>query len=329
MIGLAAIYIILFLSDSVNADLGCGVKERFLDDPVYSQTIAQHCDSYLTAQVECKASHYLKQDSQGNISYDFSEWRKIRDFAHAHGLIPRCHALFWRDGNPAWMNDLSPSDLRSVAFGAIDAALAAGARDIELWNEPERGMGVYDKLGQGFIGEVYRYTAQRCPSCTLGVNYFQNPSLSTIEAIDYPVDVIGLESHLGSSAPDWTAYIQAIRGMGYDVYITEFDQSDSNSQEPAKSFSAMTRHAGVDAFIVWNLMPHSSQGSDPGLRGTPFDSQGRLTQMGIGLFAGLGESSNPATPSQPSSRRRGRRSVQPALPSGEQCFSFFGINFCF
>lgn len=280
--------IILLSTDAHSAPFGCGTKANWLlSDSIYSQAVATYCEGYLTAQSECKAARTWKRDGQGNISFDFSDWVVVRQFAAGHGLIPRCHALIWRDGNPSWIRNLSASQLRDAAFRSLAAAINAGAQHLEIVNEPEGGLGPYRVLGQGFIGDLYRYARQRCSSCTLAINFFTNPSLSYLQGLKaegIPIDVVGLESHIGSSAPDWTGYIRQVKALGYKVFITEFD-TPSATREPAQTFAFRARAAGVDGFIVWNLV---NMPDDTWKRGTPLNYPSMTSNaMYDGIVAGL------------------------------------------
>lgn len=327
-LGLAVFFLLLALN-TANADLGCGFKDNFLSDPVYAQTVREHCDS-LTMQVELKPTHTWRDAGSGNVSFDFSEALTIVQFAGARGI--QGSALFWQN-LPEWANSLTPQQKATAFFNSIGEACSRVpmdslvlVTDVDLLDGHFRSL-----LGDDYLERAYAEAKAECIGVELVLNVYNRVSLSQAESYIQRArpDVFGWEGHLGSiSTDELVAYANGIRGFGVGFAVTEFDQGNANSQEPALSVGRAAKTVGFP-LTVWNLMPHSSQGSDPGLRATPFDSQGRLTQMGIGLFAGLGESSNPATPSQPSSRRRGQGSAQPATPSGEQCFSFFGIAFCF
>ena len=285
-------YIVLFAfvlgsASSANAGMGAGCASKsqwILGNSAYSQAVATHCEKFLTAQNSCKAHKTWRQNPNGIISYDYSDWNVIKNFANGHGLTPRCHALVWLEQTPAWFYQLSNSQLRAGAMGAVTAAINNGARHLEIVNEPERGLGIYEKLGPQFIGDLYRHARQRCPSCTLAINFLNPPSISYIRAIDYPVNVIGLEAHIGNSVPNWEGWIREVRAMGYQVLITEYDQP-STTREPAQSFAAMAKRAGVNGFIVWNLV---TMPDDSWRRGAPLDYPSMTPNaMYSGLVAGL------------------------------------------
>lgn len=315
------VIVVLLVNAAEAAPFSCGTKAKWLlSDSAYSQAVATHCEGYLTAQVECKAH---KTWVQGSNNYDYSGFNTVKSFADAHGLVPRCHALIWLEQQPDWFSGLSNSQLREKAMGAIDAAVANGARHLEIVNEPERGLGVFEKLGPNFIGDLYRHARQQCPSCPLAINFLNPPPLSYIQAIDYPVDIVGVEGHIGNSVPDWSDWIKRVKGLGYRVFITEFD-TPSATREPAESFAKMTKSAGVDAFIVWNI---TNMPDDSWQRGAPLNYPSMTPNpMYDGLVAGLsGQGGSDGSSGQ---GRTGRRGGTPDF-GPPQCFSLFGIQFCF
>mgnify|MGYP001573275339 CR=1 FL=1 len=291
---------VMFLEHANAASFGCATKAKWLADPAYAEAVATYCKDFLTAQVDAKAHKTWIQGTNGTVTYNYSDFNIVKNFANAHGMTVRAHALIWGESQPAWFSQLSASQLRAGALGAIDAALDAGARHLEIVNEPERGLGVFDQLGPEFIGDLYEHAAQRCPSCTLAINYLNPPSVSSIAAIDYPLDVIGIEGHLGNSVPNWSDFVQQVKGLGYQVFITEADQSFV-AREPIQTFASQMMSAGVDAFIVWNLTKFPD---DSWQSAAPLDYPSLAeNEMYVGLVEGLKESSGDGGGGQ----QRGRR----------------------
>lgn len=281
---------------------GCGYDER---QPASETALAEHCGS-VTARVASKPRHVMQWDGN-RITFDFSEMQDLAAIASRNGTELRGHAPLFTN-LPDWWNSGPSDDEKRRATLAVFGALCRAVPEMDsldvVTDVDLDGAGAFGALfGADHLRLFYEEARRGCPGVELVLNFFHSPSPERVQQYRQQIDfdTLGIECHGCSNAPDYDMRTR----------VTEF----TGGPAQAKAAACMAAQRGWD-FTAW----------DPEVE--VFDESGDLTATGQALVEGFQCIGGQSTPSQPSSRRRGRRSMQPVLPSGEQCFSFFGIPFC-
>lgn len=182
---------------------------------------------------------------------DYTAADRIVEFAEAHGMRVRGHALLWHRQLPAF-----------VAAGTMDAATLTSAIEAHIadlvgryrgriyaWDVVNEALGDYgggyrrsvfhDTLGPAFIAAAFRAARAADPDAKLYYNDFYVEGATTkaddlyslvagLVADGVPIDGVGLQSHVitGLYVPtsaQLRANIERLEALGLDVAITELD----------------------------------------------------------------------------------------------------------
>lgn len=239
---------------------GAAVKSRQLrEDPDFTAAVAQECD-IVVQEYELKRKTTEPKPGQ----FDFSGADEIIDFAQAHKMRARGHALVWYAANPDWLEpalQAANHDRREkLMFDYIDAAMPRYAGRIAEWdvvNEPlEPNEGRADgmrqdsmwmrALGEEYIDLAFHRARETDPGAMLFLTDFglehDSPRcerrrtamlklLDRLEARKAPVDAVGIQGHLkpfreGFSQEIFARFLKDVSDRGLRLSITEFDIAD-------------------------------------------------------------------------------------------------------
>lgn len=202
--------------------------------------------------------------------YDFTQADALFDFAAKHHLLVRGHTLAWHNSVPDWLA-AAPStlDVRRLFVEHIRTVMGRYRGRVHSWdvvNEailPADGMpgGLrrsfwYERVGADYIDLAYHTAREADPRAKLtyndyGVEYDNAEDeqrrrailelLRGMQARKVPLDAVGVQSHIKAASPSsigrgLAEYIEAIRQMGLEVYLTELDvnEDDIASNEVAE-----------------------------------------------------------------------------------------------
>jgi endo-1,4-beta-xylanase len=193
--------------------------------------------------------------------FDYTRANTIVDFAQAHQIKIRGHALCWHRAMPEWFEKIvTAENAKALLVEHIQTVVGHYAGKIHSWdvvNEAIRpddkqpdGMRAsfwYKLLGESYIDAAFHAARQADPKALLtyndyGVEYDNGTDdahraavlalLQRLKARNVPIDAVGMQSHMRTARGERfgdgvTDFIHAVRKLGLKVFITELDVDDS------------------------------------------------------------------------------------------------------
>ncbi|HEX7875230.1 MAG TPA: endo-1,4-beta-xylanase [Sphingobium sp.] len=239
---------------------GAAVKSRLLrEDAAFRAAIARECDM-IVQEYELKRGTTEPRPGQ----YDFSGADQIIDFAQAHRMRARGHALVWYAANPPWLEPaLIAADVperQHLMTSYIDVAMRRYAGRIAEWDvvneavEPNQGRAdgmrmdsMWMKaLGEDYIDIAFHTARETDGRATLFLTDYglehDSPRcerrrtamlklLDRLMARGVPVDAVGIQGHLKPykepfNERQFANFLATLSGYGLKLSITEFDIAD-------------------------------------------------------------------------------------------------------
>ncbi|NES59224.1 endo-1,4-beta-xylanase, partial [Micromonospora sp. PPF5-6] len=234
------------------------------------------------------------EPSQNQFRYTSGD--QIVSHAQAHGMKVRGHTLLWHAQQPAWVQNLSGSTLRSAMMNHVTQVATHYKGQIYAWdvvNEAfaDGGSGArrdsnLQRTGNDWIEAAFRTARAADPAAKLCYNDYNTDGINAKSTGVYnmvrdfktrgvPIDCVGFQSHLGTTLPnDYQTNLQRFADLGVDVQITELDITQGSNQANmyaavTKACLAVTRCTGI---TTWGVRDNDSwrSGDNPLL----FDSNG-------------------------------------------------------
>jgi endo-1,4-beta-xylanase len=227
--------------------LGAAIQSGYLSEAPYNATLSKHF-SYVTPEYEMKWDPV--QRTQG--VFDFTGADRIVDFALAHAMRVKGHALIWHGATPAWVNALSEPELRIAVEDHIrtvagryrgrvyawDVVNEAVADDGDASAGSLRNSVFLQKLGPGYIGDAFRVARKAAPDARLYYNEYSiewsNAKFERTYALvkglvddGVPIDGVGFQMHVEAQnyppASQLARNMQRLAELGLAVNISEMD----------------------------------------------------------------------------------------------------------
>ncbi|MGL5879140.1 MAG: endo-1,4-beta-xylanase [Xenococcaceae cyanobacterium] len=231
---------------------------------------------------------------RANKDFNFSHCDRLLDFARSHDLIFRGHTLVWHVANPDWLNkEINPSNADRLLQEHINKVMSRYRGKVHSWdvvNEivaPEDGRpdGLrkniwLQNLGGDYIEKAFIYAKKADPNAILVYNeiLIENDSkearakrqatlqlLKKLKAKKVPIDALGIQAHLWNNDTfnEIGTFIDEVGKLGFSVYITELDVSDTYIQgdlatrdkEVAKLYSdflnKIINYSAIKGIVTW------------------------------------------------------------------------------
>ena len=202
--------------------------------------------------------------------YDFSRPDFLLRFAENNHMLMRGHTLCWHQSVPDWIQiPENRANTRQFFVDHITTVCKHYAGQLHSWdvvNEailPSDGQpgGLrksfwYEQIGPDYIELAFRTARAADPHARLtyndyGVEFESDEDaerrrlilelIRNLKKRDVPLDAVGIQSHVKAAQPfsfgkGLADYIEAIRHMGLEVYLTELDvnEDDIQDNDPAK-----------------------------------------------------------------------------------------------
>lgn len=202
--------------------------------------------------------------------YDFARPDFLLNFAQSNHMLMRGHTLCWHESVPSWIQtEENRPNTRQFFVDHITTVCKHYAGRLHSWdvvNEailPADGQpgGLrksfwYEQMGPDYIELTFRTARAADPHARLtyndyGVEFESDEDadrrrlilelLRNLKKRDVPLDAVGIQSHVKAAQPVSFAkgladYIEAIRQMGLEIYLTELDvnEDDIQDNDPAK-----------------------------------------------------------------------------------------------
>ncbi len=325
---------------------GAAVVVRVLQNDVVLQQLVSDQYAILVPEGELKW-RALRPTSD---TYDFSASDALFAFAAAHKMQVRGHTLLWHNSVPDWLAaNPSSYDVRQLLVEHIHTVMGRYRGRVHSWdvvNEailPADGQpgGLrksfwYDAIGPDYIDLAFRTASEADPHAKLtyndyGVEYDSDDNAARrrdilalirgMQARKVPLNAVGIQSHIHAASPNAIGsgladYIDAIRAMGLEVYLTELDVNEDDvpyddvgrrDQAVADTYHQFLHVAlanpAVKALLTWGVSDrrtwlndgpthHRKQPNRP-QRSLPFDPEYRPTPA----FFAIRESIDQRSPS--------------------------------
>ena len=226
-------------------------------DPALQQLVAEQY-AMLVPENELKW-RALRPTPNG---FDFTQSDALFTFAAQHAMQVRGHTLVWHNSVPDWLRkDAAQSNVRQLLVEHVHTVVSRYRGRVHSWdvvNEailPADGQPYglrksfwYDAVGPDYIELAYRTAREADAQAKLsyndyGVEYDSDEDSERRESIlallqrlrqkNIPLDAVGIQAHIKAGSPysvgrGLTDYIQAIRAMGLEVYLTEMDVNEDD-----------------------------------------------------------------------------------------------------
>jgi len=196
--------------------------------------------------------------------FDFAAPDFLLAFAKSHKMLMRGHTLCWHQSVPNWLKEPENSGkARQFFVDHITTVCRHFAGQIQSWDvvneaiEPNdkqpggmRKSFWYEQIGPEYIELAFRTARAADPHAKLTYNDYGVESenkgdadrrrlilemLSGLKKRDVPIDAVGIQSHIRAGQTSGfgrglTDYIESIRQMGLEVYLTELDVNEDGIQ---------------------------------------------------------------------------------------------------
>ena len=293
------------------------------EDPQFAQLVSEQCGMVVpTGELKWIALRPARD------RYDFTRPDFLLAFAERNHMLMRGHTLCWHESVPAWIkSDENRPNTRQLFIDHITTVCRHYAGRLHSWDvvneailpkdgEPGgfRKSFWYEQIGPGYIELAFRIARAADPHVRLtyndyGVEYDNDEDaerrrlilalLRDLKARNVPIDAVGIQSHVKAAQP-WSFgkglsdYIESIRQMGLEVYLTELDVNEddikTNDRVQRDEIIAKTyrdylqvalANPAVKAVLTWDLSDrftwlnngptHHRKQPDRPQRSLPFD----------------------------------------------------------
>ena len=232
--------------------------------------------------------------------FDFTRSDFLLQFAKSHGMLMRGHNLCWHQSVPAWIREPENSaKARQIFVDHITTVCKHYAGQLHSWDVVNEAIlssdglpgGMrksfwYEQVGPDYIELAFRTARAADPHAKLTYNdygvEFENDEdaerrrlilelLRDLKKRDVPIDAVGIQSHVKAAQPygfgkGLTDYMESIREMGLEIYLTELDvnEDDIQADDPAQRDAAIAQtyrdylrvalaNRAVKQVLTWDL----------------------------------------------------------------------------
>jgi endo-1,4-beta-xylanase len=223
--------------------------------PDYAALAARECSVMVSARMDWD---HLQPSAAG---HQFAEVDADYDWARAHSMKFRGHALVWGERTPPWFANLPD---RAAAVAALENHVTATCRHfagrMQSWDVVNEAILVgsgrpdnlrpqvfLDKIGPDYLDIAFRAARAADPEACLVYNEFgvefsapaqrekRRVLLDLIDGLKRrgaPLDAVGLQSHLSIAAmahfdeTDFAGFLGELAARGLQVMLTELDCID-------------------------------------------------------------------------------------------------------
>ncbi|KAF8651901.1 hypothetical protein HU200_063100 [Digitaria exilis] len=230
------------------------------------------------AVFENELKWYATEPSPGKEDYTLAD--QLLQFVQSNDVMARGHNIFWEDPKytPAWVKNLTGSQLRAAVVGRIESLLSRYKGDFVHWdvsNEMLHFDFYENRLGANATAEFFTTAKSADPLATLFLNDFNvvevcddvsSSADSYISRLRQLADGgvifegIGLEGHFGKpNIPYVRAVLDKLGMLRLPIWLTEIDISSSFDQKTQAAYLEEVlregfAHPSVDGIMLWTAM---------------------------------------------------------------------------
>ncbi|MEU0529892.1 endo-1,4-beta-xylanase [Amycolatopsis tolypomycina] len=189
--------------------------------------------------------------------YDWSGADAIVQYAQKHHKTVRGHTLVWHSQLPDWVGALPADELRRVLRDHVTTEVKRYKGKIRAWdvvneifNEDGtwRDTVFHQKLGEGFVADVFRWAHAADPRAKLYINDYNiegiNPKsdavynlVKTLRKQGVPIDGVGIQGHLSIQygfPGQYRENLARFAKIGVETAVTEADVRIPTPPDAAK-----------------------------------------------------------------------------------------------
>ncbi|OLF18112.1 endo-1,4-beta-xylanase [Actinophytocola xanthii] len=178
--------------------------------------------------------------------FNFSGADQIMASAQANGQTVHGHTLVWHNQTPGWVQNLDANAMRTAIRNHINTVVGRYAGRIASWdvvnevfddNGGMRNSFWYQRLGESYIADAFRYARAADPNAKLCINDYNVEGINNKSTAMYnlvsrlrgqgvPIDCVGIQGHLSIQygfPNDLRQNMERFAALGVDVKITELD----------------------------------------------------------------------------------------------------------
>jgi endo-1,4-beta-xylanase len=237
---------------------GAAVAVRVLQNDLALQKLVTEQYGILVPEGELKWRALRPASGQ----FDFSESDVLFEFAAKYKMLVRGHTMVWHNSVPDWLSAKGASfDVRELLIEHIRTVAGRYRGRVHSWDVVNEAIlppdkqadGLrrsfwYDAIGPDYIDLAFRTAREADPHAKLtyndyGVEHdnaedterrrFILALLQRMQTNGTPIDAVGIQAHIKAGSPDpigrgLKSYIESIRKMGLEVYLTELDVNEDD-----------------------------------------------------------------------------------------------------
>jgi len=223
--------------------VGAATFPAALQEERYAKALAREFN-FITPENEMKWEAIHPEPDKWN----FGPADTLVKFAQKHGMKVKGHCLVWHAALPKWVNaQMTPEELRGAVRKHILGEVGHYKGKVYAWDvvneavddkEGLRKSLFLDKLGEGYIAEVFRLAHEADPKALLIYNEYGAEGLGgksdrvyelvkKLKADGVPIGGVGLQMHISAKGypkpADIAANVQRLAALGLKVNISEMD----------------------------------------------------------------------------------------------------------
>ncbi|RCV26060.1 hypothetical protein SETIT_5G215100v2 [Setaria italica] len=254
---------------------GSAISKSILGNKPYQDWFNKRFNA---AVFENELKWYATEPSPGKEDYTVAD--QLLQFVQSNDVMARGHNIFWEDPKytPAWVKNLTGSELRAAVAGRIESLLSRYKGDFVHWdvsNEMLHFDFYENRLGGNATAEFFSTAKRADPLATLFLNDFNvvevcddlsSSADSYVSRLRQLADGgvtfegIGLEGHFGKpNIPYVRAVLDKLGTLRLPIWLTEIDISSSFDQKTQAAYLEEVlregfAHPSVDGIMLWTAM---------------------------------------------------------------------------
>jgi GH35 family endo-1,4-beta-xylanase/pectate lyase len=232
-------------------------------EPAYQDTLNREFNA-VTAENAMKWDATEPNPGQ----FTFAGADQVVSSAEANGQTVHGHTLVWHNQTPGWVQNLDAAGMRAAMQNHISTVVGRYAGRVASWDvvnevfDDNGGMRQsfwYQRLGESFIADAFRYARAADPNAKLCINDYNVEGVNAKSTAMYnlvsrlrgqrvPIDCVGIQGHLAIQygfPNDLRQNIQRFADLGVDVRITELDVRMQLPADATKLATQATYYRGV------------------------------------------------------------------------------------
>jgi endo-1,4-beta-xylanase len=277
MVGMFAAFLLPATSADASAPLrthaaarGKFIGAALATNPLANETAYRNIAATEFNQVTAENAMKWDATEPNPNQFNFSGADAIVNFATQNNQQVHGHTLVWHNQTPSWVQNLGATQMREAIQNHISRVVGryAGNAAVVSWdvvnevfddNGNFRNSFWYQRLGQSYIADAFRYARAADPDARLCINDYNVEGINSKSTAMYnlvsqlrqqnvPVDCVGFQGHLAIQygfPNDLQQNLQRFAALGVQVRITELDVRMQMPRSATKDATQATYYRNV------------------------------------------------------------------------------------